>query len=155
MKQVDMYLVNCGQSPKKTEAWWGFVLEYQGKTLHTLPDFGKTEDTRNGRDLHMFLKAPTRCRECEITVHTDSYYLIGGFGRLGDYMANGWMNAKGEEVGHANTWQAIAVEARDKLTRFEYERHHTYTAWVQGEVKRKDEQLCSNSGGRSGSKKAV
>ena len=72
MWKVDIYLENAGKSVKRKKGWYGYVLAYQGQRFHTLEEFRETEETKNERDVRMFLEALSRCKPCEAVIHTES-----------------------------------------------------------------------------------
>lgn len=139
MKQVDIYLENMGKSVKKKKGWYGYVLAYQGKQLYTREGFKKTEDTKNERDVRMLLEALERCKPCEATIHTDSQYLQGTFGRLDHYRENDWKKADRTEIKYKELWQQVSEAARGKKITFHMGKHE-FTGWLQREIKHKEER---------------
>lgn len=63
---IDLYMENSGKSPWERDDWYGYVLAYQGKTLHTKEKFEHCVRNCFGRDLEMFLDAITRCQPAQI-----------------------------------------------------------------------------------------
>lgn len=151
---IDLYMENSGKSPTVKDDWYGYVLAYQGETLHTKEKFEHCVRNRFGRDLEMFLDAITRCQPAQIVVHTDSAYLAGGFERLSRYQENGWKNSKGEEIKHKDLWERIAEHSQDKEILFELGEHE-YTQWLKNEIRRRKDAEKTNPGtGSNGSKPA-
>ncbi len=151
---IDLYMENSGKSPTVKDDWYGYVLAYQGKTLHTKEKFEHCVRNGFGRDLEMFLDAITRCQPAQIVVHTESAYLAGGFERLSQYQENGWKNSKGEEIKYKDLWEQIAERSQDKEILFELGEHE-YTQWLKNEIRRrKDAEKANPGAGPDGSKPA-
>lgn len=135
-KKVDLYMENAGKAPKEREAWYGYVLTYQGKQLYTTTGFASCRANRHRRDLVMFLEALMRCKECFLTVHTDSTYLKGGYGRIPQYIENGWITSGGAPVKNRDLWQKIHTESQGKEIHFVFGRHE-FTEWLKAEIRRR------------------
>lgn len=135
MQKVDLYLVNTG-CPRETEAWYGYVLAYKGRQLHTVEGFGKYTAGRNRRDLVMLLEAVSRCKDCELTVHTDSGYLIGGFARIEHYIEHEWFTTAGAEVKNKDLWIQVIDACAGKEVTFR-QGEHEYTKWLKTEIRRR------------------
>ena len=133
--KVNLYLEYAGKAPKEQENYYGYVLEYQGKQLNTRTEINKCTATRHRRDLIMFLEALKRCKPCELTVYTDSSYLIGNFNRIEQYVRNDWKKANNEPVKNADLWMEVVKEAEEKKISFEYGTH-SYTGWLKSEIRR-------------------
>lgn len=137
MKQIELYMENAGKAPAIQEAWYGYVLAYQGKQLYTAEGFGTCTGSRHRRDLVMFMEAIRRCKDCQITVHTDAAYLIGGFKRIQQYIANNWTTSTGEPVKNADLWKEIMEASHGKLIDFEFGRHNEFSEWIKTEIRRR------------------
>lgn len=136
MYKVDLYMENAGKSPKEQEGGYGYIIAYKGKMLYTVDGFGSYTGSRNRRDVYIFLQALKRCKECEMTVHTDSNYLKGGFKRIEQYEKNGWMKPDGNPVKNADLWKEVATESRGKEISFQTGQHE-YTEWLKMEIRRR------------------
>lgn len=136
MKIVDLYLENGGKSPKSCKGWYGYVLEYQGRYLHTRQHFEETEGTRQERDLEMLLDALKRCKDCQIRVHTDESYLEGGYERLPHYVNTEWITARGDPVKHKELWMEVMEQSQEKPLEFVLGPHE-YTGWLRTEIERR------------------
>lgn len=148
---------NAGKTPKEQEAWYGYVLAYQGRTLHTAIGFGTCIANRHRRDLIMFLEALGRCKECSLTIHTDSAYLKGGYGRIPQYIENGWTTSGGDPVKNRDLWQKICAESQGKEIHFILGQHE-FTDWLKTEIRRKrdaersKDKPCEEGGGHKAEK---
>lgn len=138
MYKVDLYMENAGKTPAERDAWYGYVLAYQGRTLHTVTGFGNCVANRHRRDLIMFLEALIRCRECSLTVHTDSAYLKGGFERIRRYIENGWVTSQGDPVKNMDLWKQVYTAAQGKEIQF-VPGQHEYTNWLKTEIRRRQD----------------
>lgn len=135
MYKVDLYTENAGKCPKKQDGWYGYVLQYQGKQLYTIEKFEKCEANRYQRDLIMFREALIKCKDCELTVHTESTYLKN-YERLEQYIENDWKRSNGKPVKNVELWEQIAEYAKGKKISFAFGPHE-YTGWLQNEIRRK------------------
>lgn len=136
MYKVDLYMENAGKSPREQEDWYGYIIAYKGKILYTIDGFGSYIGSRNRRDVYMFIQALKRCKECEMTVHTDSNYLKGGFSRIEQYEKNEWVKSDGNPVKNADLWQEVAAEAQGKEISFQ-DGQHEYSGWLKTEIRRR------------------
>lgn len=136
MKTVDIYLENAGKSPRKCKGWYGYVLEYKGKQLHTRSYFVETEGTRQERSLEMLLDAVGRCRDCRIRIHTDEKYLAGMFKMIPKYVKTKWITARGETVKHKDLWMKVVQESWKKPMQIILG-PHGYTDWLRTEIARR------------------
>ena len=51
-----------------------------------------------------------------ITIHTDSYYLVGNHKKLQQWKENGWKKQDGTEARNADLWQQIMdLESQHKV----------------------------------------
>lgn len=142
---IDLYMENSGKSIKTQDNWYGYVLAYQGKELHTREKFEHCVRNRNGRDLEMLIDALSRCKPAKIVIHTDSGYIFTGFAGISRYRENNWKNSKGEEIKYKDLWQRIDELSRDKEISVKVGEHE-YTQWLKSEIRRLKSEKEENPG---------
>ncbi len=91
---------------------WGAVLSTE---THIKELGGHEKDTTNNRmELTAALEAlQALARASQVTVHTDSQYVISGITRwVKGWEKNGWVNAEKEPVRNKDLWQKLAEAAK-------------------------------------------
>ncbi len=74
-------------------------------------------------------------RPCEVTVTTDSRYVIDGFekGWLRNWKANGWKTSAKQPVKNRELWEALDAEIS---------RHEVTWVWVKGHASHPYNERC-------------
>ncbi|MGL4573825.1 MAG: ribonuclease HI [Burkholderiaceae bacterium] len=102
---------------------WGVLLRY-GKTEREL--FGGEAMTTNNRmELTAVIQAlTTLTRSCDVTVHTDSQYVMNGITQwMSAWKARGWKTADKQPVKNIDLWQLLDAAVA---------RHNVQWRWVRG-----------------------
>ncbi|MFM2398038.1 MAG: ribonuclease [Pseudomonadota bacterium] len=102
---------------------WGVLLRY-GKTEREL--FGGEAMTTNNRmELTAVIQAlTTLTRSCDVTVHTDSQYVMNGITQwMNAWKARGWKTADKQPVKNIDLWQLLDAAVA---------RHRVQWRWVRG-----------------------
>ncbi len=122
MKKVEIFTDGaCKGNPGP--GGWGALLR-TGK--HEKELVGSAPDTTNNRmEMTAVLEALNALIEpCEITLHTDSRYVIDGMTKWIDgWQRKGWINASRQPVRNADLWHALIEAAK---------RHTIHWEWVRG-----------------------
>lgn len=116
----------------------GYVLEAvlpSGKTV-TREKFQWMTGTYNDVILRAFNEALARMTgSSEIHLHTQDKYILTAIDRyLDTWEANGFRNAKGEEISSAEHWKKFASLIENHLICVEAG-HHSYLNWMINEMK--------------------
>ena len=116
----------------------GYVLEAvlpSGKTV-TREKFQWMTGTYNDVILRAFNEALARMTgSSEIHLHTQDKYILTAIDRyLDNWEANGFKNAKGEEISSAEQWKEFAGLIENHLICVE-PGHHSYLNWMINEMK--------------------
>ncbi|MEO5706025.1 MAG: ribonuclease HI [Alteraurantiacibacter sp.] len=116
MKRVDVFTDGaCKGNPGP--GGWGVLLR-MGAHEKELSG-GEPMTTNNRMEMTAVLKALTALIEpCEVTVHTDSRYVIDGMTKwIAGWKKRGWINASKQPVKNADLWHdLIAAAARHKVS---------------------------------------
>jgi ribonuclease HI len=102
---------------------WGVLLRY-GKVEREL--FGGEAMTTNNRmELTAVIQAlTTLTRRCDVTVHTDSQYVMNGITQwMNAWKARGWKTADKQPVKNIDLWQLLDAAVA---------RHSVQWRWVRG-----------------------
>ncbi len=95
-------------SPNPGAGGWAAILLYKknGKKRELVITGGLAETTNNRMEMTAVLEALKRLnRPCEVTIYTDSKYVIGGLGT--------WRKGKPEKPGWIINWQRKGWKRRD------------------------------------------
>ncbi|MFM2410159.1 MAG: hypothetical protein RL481_987 [Pseudomonadota bacterium] len=122
MKSVDIFTDGaCKGNPGP--GGWGAIIRYG---VHEKEISGGEPDTTNNRmEMTAAIHALKLLIEpCEVTLHTDSKYLIDGITRWVDgWQRNGWKNASKQPVRNADLWHDLIEAAAG---------HQIEWMWVKG-----------------------
>lgn len=122
LKQVDIFTDGaCKGNPGP--GGWGAILR-MGR--HEKEMSGSEPATTNNRmEMMAAIKALSALIEpCEVTVHTDSKYVLDGITRwVHGWKRNGWVNASKQPVRNADLWHELIDAAQ---------RHRVSWEWVKG-----------------------
>ncbi|MCX7676580.1 MAG: ribonuclease HI [Alteraurantiacibacter sp.] len=148
MKRVDIFTDGaCKGNPGP--GGWGALLR-MGQHEKELSG-GETETTNNRMELTAVIRAlDALTQPCEVTVHTDSRYVIDGMTKWIDgWQSRGWKNAAKEPVRNEDLWRDLVRAAS---------RHRISWQWVRGhsghpENERVD-RLASHAADEAGRKTA-
>ena len=113
--------------PNPGPGGWGFVLVSPAGLWTPHEAFGSGENTTNNR---MEMRAVicglrTLTRRCEVTVVTDSKYVMTAFseGYLAKWKRDGWLTSRGTEVLNRDLWAVLAKQV---------DRHDVTFKWIKG-----------------------
>lgn len=141
MWKVNIYIETSTAYQKKTERWYGYVLECQRKdgTPETREDFFHKDLTYNQAVLDAIAKALERVNtSCEICIYTENTYTAFRMLKLPDLMAAGFKDAQGEPIKNQDQWIEIYSKAKEHIITASTEKH-SYSGWM----KRRMEELKS------------
>ncbi len=149
MKQVDIFTDGaCKGNPGP--GGWGVLLR-MGRHEKEMAG-GEPQTTNNRMEMTAVIRALDALIEpCEVTVHTDSRYVIDGMTRwIAGWKKRGWVNASKQPVKNADLWHDLIEAAA---------RHKVHWEWVRGhsghvENERVD-RLASNAADEAGRKPAA
>lgn len=149
MKQVDIFTDGaCKGNPGP--GGWGVLLR-MGRHEKEMAG-GEPQTTNNRMEMTAVIRALNALIEpCEVTVHTDSRYVIDGMTRwIAGWKKRGWVNASKQPVKNADLWHDLIEAAA---------RHKVHWEWVRGhsghvENERVD-RLASNAADEAGRKPAA
>ncbi len=133
MKHVDIYTDgSCRKNPGP--GGWGAILVY-GK--HELTLSGGEENTTNNRmELLSVISALERLKEpCEVTLTSDSQYVIHGLSRgwAAAWRARGWKKGDGTAALNPDLWERLLTLA---------EPHTIRCVWVRGHAGHPYNERC-------------
>ncbi|MXO72748.1 ribonuclease HI [Alteraurantiacibacter buctensis] len=116
MKQVDVFTDGaCKGNPGP--GGWGVLLR-MGRHEKEMSG-GEPQTTNNRMEMTAVIRALNALIvPCEVTVHTDSRYVIDGMTKwVGGWKKRGWVNASKQPVKNADLWHdLIAAVARHKVS---------------------------------------
>ena len=123
MDQVRIYLLILRKQPSRGKGYYGYRLEYVGKSgkLYEKEVYGEETDiTANQLALVAMYRAFEELKKpCEAEVYTDSLYLRGNFvANLENWTLNTWINAKGEPVANGELWRNLEEITQPHVIRF-------------------------------------
>lgn len=138
MKKVDIFTDGaCKGNPGP--GGWGVLLR-MGPHEKELSG-GEPDTTNNRMEMTAVIRALNALIEpCEVTVHTDSRYVIDGMTRwIEGWQRKGWINASKKPVRNADLWHDLIEAAA---------RHKIDWQWVRGhsghaENERVDQLACA------------
>lgn len=117
MKQIMLYTDGaCSYNPGP--GGWGAILEFKGIEKE-ISGF-EPETTNNRMELTAVIQGLMILKEpCEVTIHTDSSYVLNGFekGWIYNWQRNGWKNSKKQPVENQDLWKMLIDQSKiHKLT---------------------------------------
>ncbi|APE27062.1 ribonuclease HI [Aurantiacibacter gangjinensis] len=124
MKKVDIFTDGaCKGNPGP--GGWGVLLR-MGKHEKELSG-GETDTTNNRMEMTAAIKALGALIEpCEVTLHTDSRYLIDGMTKWMDgWKKRGWINASKKPVRNADLWHDLIEVAAPHTIHWEWVKGHS------------------------------
>lgn len=120
MQQVDIFLITSSHAPKLKKAWYRYILVCQGKTLEKR---GEIQDV-TGHQLVMECAVAAlqrMIRPAVITIHTDSYYLANGHGKMAGWKSAGWKRENGQALKNVELWKELEKVLQPHAVRFKVE----------------------------------
>ena len=126
MKQVHIFLITSAKTPgRHKEAWYRYILVCDGKTLDQ-QEYAK-DISGNRLIMACAIEALKRMtKPAMITIHTDSYYLTSGHGKLARWKDDGWKRQNKKEVKNADLWKQLEALMRPHAVRFKVEPMEMY-----------------------------
>lgn len=134
MKKVFLYSDGaCEGNPGP--GGWAAVLEYGKKRLQISGAQPKT--TNNRMEMLAVINGLKKLRfPCEVTVVTDSQYLMKGFTQwIKKWQINGWKRADKKDVLNKDLWLSLLDTAS---------RHHVRWQWIKGHAGHPQNELCDS-----------
>ncbi|MEP7222579.1 MAG: ribonuclease HI [Novosphingobium sp.] len=122
MKHVEIFTDGaCKGNPGP--GGWGAILRIGGHEKEL--SGGEKPTTNNRMEMTAAIRALAALTQpCEVTLHTDSRYLIDGITKwIFGWQKNGWKNAAKKPVANAELWQELVVATRP---------HKIKWVWVKG-----------------------
>lgn len=112
MKKIMLYTDGaCSYNPGP--GGWGAILEFMGIEKEIS---GFEPDTTNNRmELTAVIQGLMILKEsCEVTIHTDSSYVLNGFekGWIYNWQRNGWKNSKKQPVENQDLWKLLIDQSK-------------------------------------------
>ena len=137
---IKLYIQTNIRGPKAKAGKGIYLLEAQ--TSKGPATLSKTIDyiceTENGAEIKTILAALKRLKQpCDVVVYTDTKYTASSYeqGWLARWLANGWKNAKGEEIAHREEWQQLYELFRVHGVKFSILEDHEYRNWMLSQMK--------------------
>lgn len=120
MQQVDIFLITSSHAPKLKKAWYRYILVCQGKTLE------KRSEIQDVTGHQLVMKCAVAAlqrmiRPAMITIHTDSYYLANGHGKMTGWKTAGWKRENGQTLKNVDLWQQLEKLLQPHAVRFKVE----------------------------------
>ena len=120
MQQVDIFLVTSSHAPKLKKAWYRYILVCQGKTLEKRREV--QDVTGHQLVMECAVAALQRMiRPAVITIHTDSYYLANGHGKMAGWKSAGWKRENGQALKNVDLWKDLEKALQPHAVRFKVE----------------------------------
>ena len=114
MKTVTIYTDGaCSGNPGP--GGWGAILEYQGVEREL--SGGEEKTTNNRMEVFAVISALGKLKtRCQVTVHSDSAYLINAFNQhwLENWQKRGWKNSEGKPVENQDLWRLLLLTINKK-----------------------------------------
>ena len=133
MKQVDIFTDGaCSGNPGP--GGYGVILRYQGKEKEL--SGGEPNTTNNRMELLAAITALTALKEpCEVTLYSDSQYLINGItkGWAASWRQNGWIKKDKTPALNSDLWERLL-----ELTAM----HRVTFLWVRGHNDHPENERC-------------
>lgn len=120
MQQVDIFLITSSHAPKLKKAWYRYILVCQGKTLEKRIEV--QDVTGHQLVMECAVAAMQRMiRPAVITIHTDSYYLANGQGKIAGWKTAGWKRENGQALKNMDLWKDLEKVLQPHAVRFKVE----------------------------------
>ena len=120
MQQVDIFLITSSHAPKLKKAWYRYILVCQGKTLEKRSEI--QDVTGHQLVMECAVAAMQRMiRPAVITIHTDSYYLANGHGKMAGWKSAGWKRENGQALKNVELWKELEKVLQPHAVRFKVE----------------------------------
>ncbi len=123
MKKVDLYTDGaCRGNPGA--GGWAAILVYNGHEKEL--SGGEAETTNNRMELTAVIEGLKALKErCEVTVHSDSKYVLDSLARgwVYSWRERGWRKADGKKALNDDLWKILVAE---------YEKHSVTLDWIKG-----------------------
>lgn len=120
MQQVDIFLITSSHAPKLKKAWYRYILVCQGKTLEKRSEI--QDVTGHQLVMECAVAALQRMiRPAVITIHTDSYYLANGHGKIAGWKTAGWKRENGQALKNMDLWKDLEKVLQPHAVRFKVE----------------------------------
>lgn len=150
MFKVNIYLETSMKGPGTRKGWYAAVVEYQTKRdeIVTKEFFSEmVETTYNKSALLGALEALKMLNvECILTIYTDSVYMVSPFsnGNLKRWIANGFLNVKGEPIKNQKEWQQLTEQLKRHTFKFIHTKRNPYSSWMMEEAKKRVDKMAVN-----------
>lgn len=104
MQQVDIFLITSSHAPKLKKAWYRYILVCRGETRK------RQIEVKDVTGHQLVMKCAVAAlqkiiRPAMITIHTDSYYLANGHGKMAGWKSAGWKRENGQTLKNAELWK--------------------------------------------------
>ena len=120
MQQVDIFLITSSHAPKLKKAWYRYIMVCQGKTLEKRIEV--QDVTGHQLVMECAVAAMQRMiRPAVITIHTDSYYLANGHGKIAGWKTAGWKRENGQALKNMDLWKDLEKVLQPHAVRFKVE----------------------------------
>ena len=122
MQQVDIYLYPSSRAPKLKEGFYYWKARCRGVPREGT---GQAWECTSGQRLVLLCAVAALkivIRPAMITIHTDSYYLVGNHKKLQKWKDNGWKKQDGTEARNADLWQQIMDLESQHEVKYQLER---------------------------------
>ena len=136
---VTIYIDTENQRPTKQLHRYGYVLEAAGKTAE---GFGEADETFSGTVLTALLAAVSRIRtKCELKIVLRNCRIGQDLTENAEkWKKQGWIRGSGKPVKNAELWKQLLDQLHklgiSEIT-YDNSMRHSYSSWIQGEIKRK------------------
>ncbi len=123
MKRIDIFTDGaCKGNPGP--GGWGAILRMGAHEKEM--SGGEAETTNNRMEMMAVIKALTALKEpCEVTVHTDSRYVIDGMTKwLAGWIKRGWKNAAKQPVKNDDLWREMMEAIAPHKVRWQWVKGH-------------------------------
>ena len=120
MQEVHIFLITSSHAPKLRKAWYRYILVCQGKILEKKTDV--QDVTGHQLVMECAVAALQRMiRPAVITIHTDSYYLANGHGKIAGWKTAGWKRENGQALKNMDLWKDLEKVLQPHAVRFKVE----------------------------------
>ncbi len=123
MKRIDIFTDGaCKGNPGP--GGWGAILRMGAHEKEM--SGGDSETTNNRMEMTGVIEALNALKEpCEVTVHTDSRYVIDGMTKwLAGWLKRGWKNASRQPVKNDDLWRAMMEAVAPHKVRWQWVKGH-------------------------------